>query len=192
VLHCDPVRQRYSFREYLELEEMSPVKHEFMDGHVWAMAGGTPEHAAIAVNVASILRGQLRGRPCRVFSSDLRIRVLATGLGTYPDVTVVCDALETDPDDPKAHTVTNARLVIEVLSPSTEDYDRGEKLANYKRVPSLQEIVLVAHDTFRLEVWRRRGDTWALDVTSEEGAARLEAVDCMLELSEVYDNPLSR
>lgn len=186
----EPVRQRYSFREYLALEETSPVKHEFMDGHVWAMAGGTPEHAAIAVNVASLLREQLRGRPCRVFSSDLRVRVLTTGLGTYPDVTVVCDALEADPDDPKANTVTNPRVVVEILSPSTEEYDRGEKLANYKRVPSLQEIVLVAHDTRRLEVWRRRGDTWALEVTSEEGAARIGALDCTLELSDVYDNPL--
>jgi Uma2 family endonuclease len=188
----EPVRQRYSFREYLELEETSPVKHEFMDGHVWAMAGGTPEHAAIAVNVASILRGQLRGRPCRVFSSDLRVRVLATGLGTYPDVTVVCDALETDPDDPKANTVTNPRVVIEVLSPSTEDYDRGEKLANYKRVPSLREIVLVAHDTRRIEVWRRSGDTWTLEVTNEAGAARIVTLDCTLELSDVYDDPLAR
>jgi Uma2 family endonuclease len=188
----EPVRQRYSFREYLELEESSPVKHEFMDGHVWAMAGGTPDHAAIAVNLASILRSQLRGRPCRVFSSDLRVRVLATGLGTYPDVTVVCDALETDPDDPKANTVTNPRVVIEVLSPSTEDYDRGEKLANYKRVPSLREIVLVAHDTRRIEVWRRSGDTWTLEVTNEAGAARIVTLDCTLELSDVYDDPLAR
>lgn len=187
----EPVRQRYTYLEYLELEEMSPVKHEFIDGHVWAMAGGTPEHAAVAVNVASLLRGQLRGRPCRVFSSDLRIRVLATGLGTYPDITVVCDQLETDPQDPKGNTVTNPRVVVEILSPSTEDYDRGEKLASYKRVPGLEEIVLIAHDARRVEIWRRVAGGWALDVTQGEGTARLESLDCDLPLSEVYDDPLA-
>ena len=186
----EPVRQRYSFREYLELEDASPVKHEFMDGHVWAMAGGTPAHAAIAVNVASSLREQLRGKPCRVFSSDLRVRVLATGLGTYPDVTVVCDTLETDPDDPRGNTVVNPSMVVEVLSPSTEDYDRGEKLAQYKRVPSLREIVLVAHDARRIEVWRRNGETWALEVTSDEGTARVTSLSCTLSLADVYDDPL--
>lgn len=183
-------RQRYSFLEYLELEETSPVKHEFMDGHVWAMAGGSPDHAAMAVNVAALLREQLRGRPCRVFSSDLRVRVLATGLGTYPDVTVVCDEMQSDPADPKGHTVINPRLVVEVLSPSTEEYDRGEKLAAYKQVGSLEEIVLVAHDARRLEMWRREGDSWALDVAHGDQVARLPALACELPLHEVYDDPL--
>ncbi|MBK8241402.1 MAG: Uma2 family endonuclease [Deltaproteobacteria bacterium] len=89
-------RQRYSFTEYLALEAISPVRHEFCDGQVWAMAGGSASRAAIAVNVASLLREGLRGRPCRVFGSDLRIRVRATGLATYPDVSVACDALELD------------------------------------------------------------------------------------------------
>ena len=185
------MRQRYSFREYLELEEMSPVKHEFIDGHVWAMAGGTPSHAAIAMNIGASLREQLRGRPCRVFSSDLRVRVLPTGLGTYPDVTVVCDALETDPADPKGNTVTNPRIVVEVLSPSTGEYDRGEKLSHYKRIDTLQEVVLVAHDTKRLEHWRRVGDLWELDVVHDPGTAKLESVDCMLSVSDVYDDPLA-
>lgn len=186
----EPVRQRYTFGQYVDLEEMSSVKHEFLDGHVWAMAGGTPDHAAIAVNVAAMLRERARGRPCRVFSSDLRVRVTATGLGTYPDVTVVCEALQTDPQDPRGQTVTNPRLVVEVLSPSTEEYDRGEKLAHYKQVESLEEIVLVAHDTRRLEVWRRAGETWNLEVTSDSGEARVHALDCTLPLAEVYENPL--
>ena len=87
---AEPARQTFSFDAYLELEEVSPVKHEFLRGEVWAMAGGTPDHAAISVNVSTLLSTALRGRPCRVYSSDLRIRVLATGLGTYPGVTVVC------------------------------------------------------------------------------------------------------
>jgi len=186
----ETVRQRYTFREYLDLEEMSPVKHEFCDGHVWAMAGGTPSHAAIAMNIGAALREQLRGRPCRVFSSDLRVRVLPTGLGTYPDVTVVCDELRTDPDDPKGNTVTNPVLLVEVLSPSTEEYDRGEKLAHYKRIDTLREVVLVAHDTKRLELWRRAGDLWELDVV-HTGEAKLQSVSCTFSVGDVYDDPLA-
>src|SRR5439155_18899105 len=100
--------------------------HEFLDGVVWPMAGGSPDHAGIAANVARLLGNQLAGQPCRVFTSDLRVRVKATGLGTYPDVTVICGQLEFDPEDPKRHTVTNPRMIVEVLSPSTEEYDRGE------------------------------------------------------------------
>src|SRR5687768_14245293 len=121
-------RQRYTFGQYIDLEQLSPIKHEFLGGAVWAMAGGTPDHAAIAANVSALLVEQLRGRPCRLFGSGLRVRVKATGLGTYPDVSVVCDALELDPDDRTRTTVVNPKLIVEVLSPSTEEYDRGEKL----------------------------------------------------------------
>jgi len=186
----EPVRQRYSFAEYLELEEISAVKHEFIDGHVWAMAGGSPAHAAIAVNLSSSLREQLRGRPCRVFSSDLRIRVLATGLGTYPDVTVVCGPLQTDPADARGHTVVNPRVVVEVSSPPTEEYDRGEKLAQYKRVAGLEEIVLVAHDARRLEIWRRDGDVWSLELARDGETAELRSLGCTLALADVYEDPL--
>ena len=100
---AEPARQVFSFEAYLELEELSPVKHEFLAGQVWAMAGGTPDHAAISVNVSTLLSTTLRGRPCRV-RSDLRVRVLATGLGTYPDVTVVCGRPEFDGEDRKQQT----------------------------------------------------------------------------------------
>lgn len=184
-------RQRYSFAEYVALEAISPVRHEYFDGQVWAMAGGSPSHAAIAVSVASLLRAGLRGRPCRVFGSDLRIRVRATGLGTYPDVSVVCESLELDPEDAKGHTVVNPILVVEVLSPSTEDYDRGEKLAHYKQVPSLREIVLVAHDQRQVEIWRRDGALWTLDVARDSETAALRSVACELPLTEVYLDPLA-
>jgi Uma2 family endonuclease len=180
-------RQRYSFAEYVALEAISPVRHEYFDGQVWAMAGGSPSHAAIAVSVASLLRAGLRGRPCRVFGSDLRIRVRATGLGTYPDVSVVCESLELDPEDAKGHTVVNPILVVEVLSPSTEDYDRGEKLAAFKRIASLREVVLVAHDERRLEIWRRVGAIWTTEIVRGDAVARLESVSCDLPLGEVYD-----
>jgi Uma2 family endonuclease len=186
------VRQRFTFAEYLALEEMAAIKHEFLDGNAWAMAGGTPEHAAIAANIIASLSAQLRDRPCRVYTGDLRVRVKATGLGTYPDVTVVCAQLETDPDDPRGHTVTNPKVLVEVLSPSTEDYDRGEKLAHYKRVDSLAEIVLVAHDEPRVEVWRRRGDHWTLEVARDDERAQLESIGAELPLADVFRDPLRR
>jgi Uma2 family endonuclease len=126
-----------------------------------------------------------------VLTSDVRVRVLATGLATYPDVSVVCDRLETDPADVKGNTVVNPLLVVEVLSPSTEDYDRGEKLSHYKRIPSLHCIVLVAHDEPRIELWRRDGERWLLEVVRGEGVARLAGTGCDLALTEVYRNPLA-
>jgi Uma2 family endonuclease len=185
-----PVRQHFSFAEYLVLEEIAAVKHEFLGGHVWAMAGGSPAHAAVAANVIAALSAQLRDRPCRVFNGDLRVRVLATGLGTYPDVSVVCGRLETDPADPRGNTVTNPVVLVEVLSPSTEEYDRGEKLAHYRKIPSLAEVVLIAHDERRLEVWHREGERWTVDVFRAGERARLASLGCELAIDEVYRDPL--
>jgi Uma2 family endonuclease len=184
------VHQRFTFEDYLVLEETSTVKHEFSGGQVWAMAGGTPEHGALAANVIALLASQLRDRPCRIFTSDVRIRVKATGLATYPDVSVVCGKQQTDPDDPKGTTLVNPSLIVEVLSPSTEDYDRGETLAHYKQIPSLDEIVLVAHEEQRLEIWRREGDHWTLHVSRGEETASVASLGCELSLTEVYRNPL--
>lgn len=153
------------------------------------MAGGTPTHAAICVNVSSSLRAQLRGRGCQVYSSDLRIRVLETGLATYPDVTVVCKQAELDPED--RNTVTNPTLVVEVLSPSTAAYDRGEKLENYKRIPSLREVVLVAHDEQLIEVWRRGDDGAWSRREARHGRLALTAVDCTLTVDDVYRDELA-
>ena len=123
-------------------------------GEIYGMAGGTPEHAAaLSAAVISALLTQLRGGPCRVYSSDLRVRVLATGLATYPDVTVVCGEAERDPESPT--TIVNPRLVVEVLSDSTMDYDRGEKLQHYRQIPSLEGVVLVWHTQRRIDVWAR-------------------------------------
>jgi Uma2 family endonuclease len=163
---------------------------KILDGWVWAMAGGSPAHAAMAVNVSTMLSTQLRNRPCRVFGADLRIRVLATGLGTYPDVSVVCGKLELDPEDPKGHTVVNPRVVVEVTSPSTVEYDRGEKLEHYQRIDSLEEVVIVSHDERRVDVWRRsEARQWELE-TARDGAVRLRSIDCELPLDDVYYDPL--
>jgi len=183
-------RQRFTFDEYLLLEEMAEVKHEFLDGEAWAMAGGSPEHAAIIGNVTTLLNVQLRGQRCRVYSTELRVRVKATGLGTYPDVTVVCGRLERDPEDRSGHTAINPRVLVEVLSPSTEAYDRGEKLSHYQTIPSLEEIVLVAHD--RLEIVRREaGGTWSRHIAGAGQTARLTSIACDLSVAEVYRDPLA-
>lgn len=185
-------RPRHTFSEYLRLERENPqTKHEFLDGLVWAMAGGTPEHSAVAANVIGLVAAALRGKPCQVYTSDLRVRVVATGLGTYPDVTVICGRLETDPEDSKGQTAINPTVIVEVLSPSTEDYDRGEKLAHYKTIESLEEIVLVAHDEHRVEVWRRRDERWSLDLSKGEDTVHLASIDCELPLPEVYRDPLA-
>ena len=176
---------RYSFADYLAFEEASTTKHEFLSGEIYGMAGGTPEHAALSVAVSSALLAQLRGGPCRVYSCDLRVRVLATGLATYPDVTVICAELERDPESPT--TAVNPRVVVEVPSDGTEAYDRGQKLDHYRRIPSLAAVVLVSHRTPMIEVWDRAADgAWRRREFGPGQAAEIEALPAHLLVDEVY------
>lgn len=177
-------RHRYTFTDYLELEEISTVKHEFFAGEIYAMAGGTPEHAAMAAAIIAALGRQLQGSGCRVYSSNLRVRVLAKGLATYPDVTVVCGPSERDPASP-SH-VTNPKVVVEVLSPGTEDYDRGEKLEHYKQVPSLEAVLLVDPVAPAIERWAREETSWTRTSYSAGQRVELPAIACSLELDSVY------
>jgi Uma2 family endonuclease len=183
---------RFTFAEYVAVDEDSRVKLEFFDGQVWAMAGGSPDHAAIAANIVTLLGVQLARKKCRVYTSDLRVRVTATGLATYPDITVVCGRLNLDPEDPTQHTATNPRVLVEVLSPSTEDYDRGEKLAHYQRIESMEEVVFVAHDRREVEIVRRAADgSWSRQRAREGETARLLSIDCDLVVDDVYRDPLT-
>jgi len=182
MLHAP--RHRYSFEEYLELEEIAGVRHEYFDGEIYAMAGGTPEHAAMAAAVTTIFGRQLGSGPCRVYSSDLRVRVMATGLATYPDVTIVCGPSERDP---KSNThVTNPRLIVEVLSPATAEYDRGEKLQQYRQIPSLEAVVLIDHERPNVEVWTRESNGWFERRYSAGEIVALEGIGCALPVDEVY------
>lgn len=183
-------RHQHTYEEYLQLENASSTKHEYLNGDIVAMAGGSPDHAAIAANVIAALNVQLRGKPCRVFTADLRIRIEAANVATYPDVSVVCGPVQLDPKDDKGHTITNPIVLVEVLSPSTHKYDTGEKLEYYKRIPSLQEVVLVDWEQQRLAVWRRAmgGAFWAEETTS--GAAQVRSIGCELSLEDVYRNDL--
>jgi len=164
------------------------VRHEFIDGDIYAMAGGTPTHAALAATVIRLVGAQLPFG-CRAYSSDLRVRVPETGLSTYPDVSVVCGKTLRASDDPVA--VTNPVLVIEVTSPSTEDYDRGEKVTHYQRLSSVKEVLLVSHRTPSLVLHRRGPDGgWS----SIEGAAGqvldLVSVGARLAVDDVYRDGL--
>lgn len=181
-------RRNYTYAEYLVLEEGSSVRHEFFDGEIYAMAGGTPTHAALAASIIGLVRAQLR-TGCRVYTSDLRVRIPETGLSTYPDVTVVCGQTIRAVDDP--HAVTNPVLLVEVTSHSTEDYDRDEKLAQYQQLPSVQEVLIVSHRRVELLCHRRELDgNWTARHAGAGETLALASVGATLIVDEVYRDGL--
>src|SRR6266516_4085404 len=152
---------RLTEAEYLDLERNLEARNEFFDGEVFAMSGGTPLHSQIATSLARELGNKLKGRGCILYNSDLRLKVEATGLFTYPDLSVVCGPLQFAPgtDD----TVVNPTLIIEVLSDSTDAYDRGKKFENYRRMPALREYLLVSQKEPRIEQFvRQENEQWLL------------------------------
>jgi Uma2 family endonuclease len=184
VMSSHQARHRYSYDEYLVYERDSGMKHEYEDGEIVAMAGGSVRHSALAARISTAL--EISRRPgCTVFQSDLRVRVLATGKATYPDVSMICGPIERDPGDATGETVTNPTLIVEVLSPSTEQVDRGSKWQHYQRTPSLQEYVLVSQFESRVEWYRRlpSGGWEYHDVT--EGVVQL-ASGVTLDLARLY------
>ena len=187
----EPARKiTFTFAEYLEQERTSDIKHEFVNGEIFDMAGGTIEHGRLASTVNAALRTQMLGRPCEVYTADVRIRVLSTGLATYPDTCVVCGRLERDPAD--ANTIVNPIVLVEVLSDGTERYDRGEKFAHYQRLPSLKEYVLVSQRSPRIEVFRRNDDgkSWTLHIAEAGERVSLASIGCELAVENVYANAL--
>lgn len=176
-------RLHHTYADYLAVEQDSPVRHEYFDGEIFAMASRTPEHAALAAQVIALLQQRLPAG-CRVFSSDLKVRIEATGLTTYPDVTVVCGPLGRAPED--AHAVTNPTLLVEVTSPSTEDYDRGEKLEHYRRLDSLCAVLVVSHRAHEITVVSRGGSQWTTRIAGPGARALLERPAISLGVDEVY------
>ena len=180
------LRPRYTLAEYLEIEARSAsVKHEYVAGEVYAMAGGSIEHSALSTTLSGLLLAHLRGGPSHPHGPDLRIRIESEDVATYADVSVVCDPLERAADSP-TH-VTNPRVVVEVLSPSTERYDREQKRLYYQQIDALEEYVLVAQDRRRVEVWRRTGDDWVHQVANAGESIRLPSIDFDLDVDELYD-----
>jgi Uma2 family endonuclease len=171
--------------EYLARERQAEFKSEYYDGEIFAMAGGSPEHSLISLNVGGELRHQLLEKPCRVYNSDLKVRATQTTYA-YPDVTVVCG--EPAFQDTETDVLLNPTVIVEVMSPDTEGWDRGGKFERYRGRESLQEYLLVAQDRAHLERFYRqpRGE-WLLSVVDGlDGALSLPSIGCQLELARVY------
>lgn len=181
--------QRVSYARYVELASASETRLEYVGGVVLAMAGGTIEHARLSMSVGAALSNVLRGKPCIVLSADARVRIRAADRATYPDVTVVCGRMDVDPDDKLS--VVNPKVIVEVTSDSTEADDRTEKFADYRRLPSLTEYVLVSQRARRIEVYRRDGRRWTLEEYGPGERARLESLDVEIAVDDVYFDPLA-
>jgi Uma2 family endonuclease len=180
------VRPDLTPEEYLALERQAQHKSEYVNGRIYAMTGASRAHNLIVGNLVRELGTQLRGRPCETYASDMRVKVNQTGLYTYPDVVVVCG--EPHFEDAQVDTLLNPTAIIEVLSESTESYDRGEKFAHYRRLQSLQEYVLIAQDKVRAECYVREGDRWILSEVAElDETLVLTSVGCTLRLRDVYE-----
>jgi Uma2 family endonuclease len=177
---------RYTYADYVALELASPTKHEFLDGEIYAMAGGSEEHSALAAEVLRALGNAIGSRPCRVHTSDLRIYVEAAGLATFPDGSVICGPLDQHRASPSA-TALNPMILLEVTSDSSEEYDTGAKLEYYRTIPSLRDYVVVSHRERRIVVHRRVNDTeWTTRVAIAGGRVAVESLAAELVVDEIY------
>jgi Uma2 family endonuclease len=179
---------RYSFRDYVAFETDARERHEFVRGLILAMAGGTLEHAARAAKVVALLSAELAGKRCRVFDSNARVRIPATGNAFYPDASVVCGGLEVDAEDP--HSMTNPVVLVEVLSPTTAEYDLTDKLDEYKKLASARHVVHVSHDAVEVVVWSRGDAGWTAASFGLGKRAALGAIGCELDVDDIYRDPL--
>jgi len=173
--------------EYLAIERQAEYKSEYFAGEVFAMVGASRKHNLIATNIVIALGQQLKKKPCELYTSDMRVRVPATGLYTYPDVVIACG--EPEFEDEHVDTLLNPTLIVEILSTSTASYDRIKKFSYYRTVESLSEYLLVAQDEYKLEQYVKQGDgRWLLsDIRSREAIVELSSIQCRLALDDVYD-----
>lgn len=172
--------------EYLEMEENSTVKHEYIDGYIYAMAGALDSHVTIALNIASLLRNHVRGSGCRVYISDMKARMESLNRFYYPDVMVTCDQRDQETPGYKRFPC----LIIEVLSDSTEGFDRGDKFADYQTLDTLQEYVLINAKKTRVECFRRNDQgLWVLqNYTDKETLFQLQSINFEGKISDVYED----
>jgi Uma2 family endonuclease len=178
--------KRYTVAEYLAFERASPVKHEYFDGEVFAMAGATAPHNLIAGNAYRRLGNALEAKPCLIFGSDMRV-VCPTGLRTYPDISLTCGKPRYE--DYRQDSLLNPLVIVEVLSPSTERYDRGKKFEHYRAISSLREYVLLASDRMSLDHFSRQDDVsqWLLTTYVDPGSVvRFPALELTIALTEFY------
>jgi Uma2 family endonuclease len=173
--------------EYLAKERLATYRSEFFRGEIFAMVGASRRHNLITGNVGRRISEQLDGRACEVYQSDMRVKVNATGLYTYPDVVVTCHAPRFE--DGQSDTLLNPQVICEVLSKSTEAYDRGKKFEHYRQIPSLREYILIAQDSCQIERFCRDSESgkWVLSESNNlQGTMELESIACTLRLSDVY------
>lgn len=173
-----------SAEEYLHFEQQGEIRHEYVDGQIYAIAGTTKQHNAISLNIAALLRAKVRGTPCRVYIADVKVRIEFGNAFYYPDVIVGCDSNDN-------HELYLARpcLIIEALSPSTENIDRREKLFAYRSLPSLREYVLIATEEKKIEVFRRSaGDEWSLTTLEMGDTLQLECIPTAISLDDIYED----
>jgi Uma2 family endonuclease len=178
-------RMRATPEQYLAAERAASYKSEYIGGYILAMSGASRAHNVLSLRIGGLLDAQLVDSPCEVYSGDMRVRVSVTGDYTYPDVVVACGDIEFE--DVELDTLLTPIVIIEVLSPSTEAYDRSGKFESYRQIDSLREYVMVAQDRIHIEQYVRREAGWLLTVHSDpEGSLYLPAIDCTLSLKEVY------
>ena len=179
------VQSHLTPEEYLALERKATIKSEYLDGQMYAMSGASREHNIVCGNIFVALHLQLQERTCEIYSSEMRVKVSATGLYTYPDILVVCD--EPRFEDASVDTLLNPTALFEVLSPSTEAYDRGAKFGYYRQLDSMQEYTLVSQDVMRVEHYLRQKEQWILtEFSSPDDIVQLTSINCELPLREVY------
>lgn len=183
-----PNKKYLSPAEYLEFERAALEKHEYFDGEIFDMSGASLKHVTISSNINASLHFQLKKRPCKSYQSDLRVHIPATGLFTYPDIIVVCGKPQLL-DDAYLDTLLNPLVIVEILSPSTADYDKGAKFDHYRTIESLKEYVLVWQDKKRIAHYTKQFDeSWILrDFIGEEAEIILSSIECSLTMDDIYD-----
>ncbi|HEY7117439.1 MAG TPA: Uma2 family endonuclease [Tepidisphaeraceae bacterium] len=181
--------KRYTPREYYALEREAQYKSDYYDGEIFAMSGGTGRGSLIAANLVGELHRALKGKPLAAYDANLRVKISATGLRTYPDVSVYCGPIEYDPEDPDETTGLNPTILVEMLSKSTEAYDRGFKAENYRQIDSLRAYVLVAQNSPHVEVYARQGNgPWSLnEARGIEKTVAIHPINVQLSLADIYD-----
>ena len=182
-------KRRFTPQEYYELERAATYKSDYYDGEIFDTSGGSIRHSLISTNIAGEVGNRLKGKPCRAYESNLRLKTRSNGLRNYPDVSVYCGPLDRDEEDSSGETVTNPTVLFEVLSNSTEGYDRGPKAASYRTIPSLAAYVLVSQESPHMEIYERQpDDSWLLrEVRGLDAVLTIRPINIDLPLAEVYD-----
>ena len=184
-----PVQKRgCSIAEYLKLEGDSDERHEYHDGEILAMAGGSPEQSFIIVNFVGEVGNALKGTKYRVAGSNLRVRIPHPPRYAYPDASIICGPVQIDPQDPQRHSILNPKVIVEVLSTSTEAYDRGEKFTQYRQIESFEEYILISQDRPNFESFLRQPDgAWSIQTcTGLQSSAKIRSLGIEIPMTEIY------